>query len=145
MSIPGSKFAPQGNAKALDAGNLGSFGFSIDNWGVLHMNAPGLENLPFTAVQGDLLVVLTNGGYYAKVLVTAIGSASATLQYLTYGVASVPTGPAIAAIQNNYSYLQEGLPNNGTAPGTLFIIKGTDLASATSAVIQSSNEESPPH
>lgn len=135
----GSKFAPQGSAKAIDAGNLGSFGFSIDNLGVLQAYTPGLENLPFAATQGDLLVVLTNGGYYAKVLVTAISSASATLQYLTYGVAAAPTGPAITAIQNNFSYLQEGLPNYGIAPGTLFIIKGTDLASATTPVIQSSN------
>jgi len=135
----GSAFAPQGSAKALDAGNLGSFGFGLDNLTVLQSYTPGLENLPFTATQGDVLIVLTNGGYYAKVLVTAISSASATLQYDTYGVASAPTGPAITAIQNNYSYLQAGLPNYGIAPGTLFIIKGTDLASATTAVIQSSN------
>jgi uncharacterized protein (TIGR03437 family) len=134
----GSKFAPQGSAKALDAGNLQSFGFTIFDQAVLQSYAPGLENLPFAAIQGDVLVVLTNGGFYAKILIQAISSTSATLQYDTYGVASAPTGPAVSAIQNNYSYLQAGLPNYGIAPGSLFIIKGTDLASATTPVIQSS-------
>ena len=134
----GSKFTPQGSAKALDAGNLQSFGFSLFTLATLQAYAPGLQNVPFAANQGDVLVVLTNGGYYAKILIQAISSTSATLQYDTYGVASAPTGPAVSAIQNNYSYLQAGLPNYGIAPGTLFIIKGTDLASATTPVIQSS-------
>jgi uncharacterized protein (TIGR03437 family) len=135
----GSKFVLQGAATGLDQGNVGSFGFGIDNLAILQANAPGLENLPITAMQGDVLIVLTNGGYYAKVLVAAISSASATLQYQTYGVTAPPAGPAITAIQNNYSYLQAGLPNYGIAPGSLFIVKGTDLASATTAVIQSSS------
>jgi uncharacterized protein (TIGR03437 family) len=134
----GSKFTAQGNAKAIDAGNLQSFGFSEFNLAVLQSYSPGLSNLPFTGTQGDVIVVLTNGGHYAKILITAISSTSATLQYLTYGVTGPPAGPSITAIQNNYSYLQAGLPNYGIAPGTLFIIKGTDLASATTPVIQSS-------
>jgi uncharacterized protein (TIGR03437 family) len=134
----GSQFQPQGAAKGLDAGNLGSFGFSLDDLSVLQSYTPGLENLPFAAVEGDLIVLLTNGGYYAKILVTAISSSSATLQYDTYGVNAAPAGPAISAVQNNYSYLQAGLPNYGIAPGSLFIIKGTDLASSTTAVLQTS-------
>lgn len=39
--------------------------------------------------------------------------------------------PVVTELQNNYSYTQPGLPNYGIAPGSLFIIKGTGLASAT--------------
>ena len=133
----GTTFTAQGTAGALDAGNLQSFGFTEFGLANLQAYAPGLSTQPFKATQGDLLVVRTTGGYYSKILITAISSSSATLQFLTYGVTAAPVGPAITAIQNNYSYLQAGLPNYGIAPGTLFIIKGTDLASATTAVLQS--------
>ena len=138
IAFTGSQFTFQGKATGLDAGNLGSFGFSEFLLTNLQAYGPGLENLPVTAKQGDLLVVLTNGSYWAKVLVQEISSTSATLQYYTYGATAPPAGPAITAIQNNFSYLQAGLPNYGIAPGSLFIIKGTDLASATTPVLQSS-------
>jgi uncharacterized protein (TIGR03437 family) len=138
LLFSGSQFTAQGSAVALDAGNLQSFGFDLFNLADVQAYAPDMSNRPFTAQQGDVIVMLTNGGYYAKILVTAISTTSATLQYVTYGAAAAPTGPAISAIQNNYSYLQAGLPNYGIAPGSLFIVKGTDLASSTTAVLQSS-------
>lgn len=134
----GGKLTAQASAKAIDAGNILLAGFNIFNLAVLQSYTPGLSNLPITAVAGDVIVVLTNGGHYAKALVTAISGTSLTLQYLTYGSSAAPAGPAITAVQNNYSYLQVGLPNYGIAPGTLFIIKGTDLANAGTAVLQSS-------
>jgi uncharacterized protein (TIGR03437 family) len=71
-------------------------------------------------------------------LVTAISGASITLQYYTYGAASAPAGPAITGVQNNYSFILPGLPNYGIAPGSIFIITGTDLANPGPAVLQSS-------
>ncbi len=47
--------------------------------------------------------------------------------------------PTINTIQNNYSYLIAGQPNYGIAPGTLFIVTGTGMASATTVTsLQSS-------
>jgi uncharacterized protein (TIGR03437 family) len=47
-------------------------------------------------------------------------------------------GPAIARIQNNYSYILHNFPNYGIAPGALFIIAGTGLANPGAAILQSS-------
>jgi uncharacterized protein (TIGR03437 family) len=47
--------------------------------------------------------------------------------------------PSINTIQNNYSYLVSGQPNYGIAPGTLFIITGSGMASASTVTsLQSS-------
>ena len=46
--------------------------------------------------------------------------------------------PLISNIQNNYSYLLPGMPNYGIAPGSIFVIIGTNLSSAQSPVLQSS-------
>jgi uncharacterized protein (TIGR03437 family) len=53
------------------------------------------------------------------------------------GATSTPT-PAITALQNNYSYILPGLPNYGIAPGSLFIIKGSNLNSQPLSSLQSS-------
>lgn len=142
LLFTGSQFTPQGAARAIDMGNLQIGGFNLISQATVQANDPGFNALPanfsVTAVQGDVLAVRTLGGYYAKVLVQSISSSSTTLQYLTYGAAATTTPPAITAVQNNYSYLQAGLPNYGIAPSSLFIIKGTNLASATTPVLQTS-------
>jgi uncharacterized protein (TIGR03437 family) len=82
----------------------------------------------------------TNGGNYAKLLVTASSSTSLSFQYTTYGAsASGGAGtPTITAVQNNYSFIAQGLPNYGIAPGTLFIVKGTNLNNQPLSALQSS-------
>ncbi len=138
----GTQIVPQGAARAISIGNLQSGGFALINMATVQANDPAFNaipaNFPVTAKQGDVLAARTTGGYYAKVLVQSISSASVILQYVTYGVSAAPAGPTISAIQNNYSYLQAGLPNYGIAPGSLFIIKGTDMANTTNPVLQSS-------
>ena len=67
----------------------------------------------------------TNGGNLGKFIVTAITGTSLTIQYTTY----ISVTPKITGVQNNYSLLVTGLPNYGIAPGSLFIIKGSSLAS----------------
>lgn len=138
----GTQMVPQGAARAISIGNLQASGFALISMATVQANDPAFNalpaNFPVTVKQGDVLAARTTGGSYAKVLVQSISSASATLQYVTYGVSGAPAGPAISAVQNNYSYLQAGLPNYGIAPGSLFIVKGTDLASATTPVLQSS-------
>ncbi|HTS64990.1 MAG TPA: hypothetical protein VMH28_23360 [Candidatus Acidoferrales bacterium] len=87
-----------------------------------------------------VIEVKTNGGNYAKLLLTAISSTSLTFQYTTYGASAAGGGgaPAVTAVQNNYSYIAQGLPNYGIAPGTLFIVKGTNLNSQPLSALQSS-------
>lgn len=101
----------------------------------LATNAP----IPLASLSVNTIVgVATNGGNAAKLLVTAISASSIGFQYTTYESAA-PNTPTITGVQNNYSYLVPGLPNYGIAPGTLFIIKGSNLASATTvSALQSS-------
>jgi uncharacterized protein (TIGR03437 family) len=90
-------------------------------------------------VANDVLLVKTNGGNYAAVGVTAVSGTSITLQFTTFGVASVATGPTITQVLNNYGLIPAGFPNSGIAQGTLFIIKGSGLADPNApAVLQSS-------
>src|SRR5260370_26675324 len=46
--------------------------------------------------------------------------------------------PSIAAIQNNYSYTLPTVPNYGIAPGSLFVIYGSNLSTVITPVLQSS-------
>jgi hypothetical protein len=90
-----------------------------------------------------VIEVKTTGGNYAKLLVTGSSSTSMTFQYTTYGATASGGGggsgtPAITAVQNNYSYIAQGLPNYGIAPGTLFIVKGTNLNNQPLSALQSS-------
>jgi uncharacterized protein (TIGR03437 family) len=92
--------------------------------------------LPTALGVGDIFAVHTNGGNYAAVLVTAVGAngSSITVQYNTF----ITGIPVITQVLNNYSLLPLGVANSGIALGSLFIIKGANLASATTAVLQSS-------
>jgi uncharacterized protein (TIGR03437 family) len=93
---------------------------------------------PTASAVGSVIGLQTNGGNYAVVLITANSGSAVTLQYVTFG-ASAPAGPFITQVMNNYSLIPGGLPNSGIAPGSLFIIKGTGLAGATSvSALQSS-------
>jgi uncharacterized protein (TIGR03437 family) len=92
----------------------------------------------------DILVVKTNGGNYAAVLVLSIGS-SIQLQFdsLAGGGGGAPSGPNITNVLNNYSYIPAGFPNSGIPPGTLFTIFGTGLANAPAGNVTLSSSASP--
>ncbi len=94
------------------------------------------------AVGDILMVVVDSGAAYVKVLVTAVSSTSATLQYQCYGSLPAlppPSAPGITQILNNYSYLPQFSANYGIAPSSLFIVQGTNLADPGSiAILQSS-------
>jgi hypothetical protein len=89
---------------------------------------------------GDIFVVKTNGGNYAKLLVTADSAGSLGLQYTTYGAASGGGGggsgpaPTITAVENAATNISPGLPNAGIAQGSLFVVKGTNLGPAAVVV-----------
>lgn len=85
-------------------------------------------------------------GTFASLAGTSSGSAVTGFSLGFTGAGSITTGggggtttaPVITALQNNYSYILPGLPNYGIAPGTLFIIKGTNLNNQPISALQSS-------
>ena len=86
------------------------------------------------SASGSILIIKTNGGNYAKALVTALSSTSISFQYTTYESATTGGGPAVPTVTdilNNSSLIPNGFPNSGIAPSTLFVIHGTGMASAT--------------
>jgi uncharacterized protein (TIGR03437 family) len=70
-------------------------------------------------------------------LSTVLLTALVLVPYTIYG-ASVPGGPTIAQVQNNYSFILPGFPSYGIAPGSLFVISGANLSSSAPPVLQSS-------
>jgi uncharacterized protein (TIGR03437 family) len=134
------------NASAYTVGtNLGPGGYALIAEATLKALYPGVYTQ--NPITGNNLAVNTvigvhdNSQHFAKILITAVSSASLTFQFLTYGASGgAPAGaPLIAKIQNNYSNVGLGLPNYGIAPSTIFVIYGTGLADPTAqAVLQSS-------
>jgi hypothetical protein len=142
----GTSLAPQGRAGLYNLGKHGPRAFKLIP--SRYASAVPYNVAPILAkelVVGDVLGVRTNGGHYAKVMVTAANGASLSFQYITFQTArstqprpAAATGPVIAKLQNNYSFLLPGVPNYGIAPGSLFVIIGTGLSSAAPPVLQSS-------
>lgn len=88
----------------------------------------------YSPAVNQIFAVFTNNNNYAAVLVTAIApdNSTITLQFITF------TAPTISQVINNYGLIPPGFPNSGIAQGSLFIVKGGGLASATTPVLQSS-------
>jgi uncharacterized protein (TIGR03437 family) len=133
----GTNLTPQGSATAIDvttiAGPLTPSYSSVTSSLINTLAATYSDLLspkPITPKSNDLLIVKTNGGNFAKVLVSSITGTSVALKFDTFG-SSTPSGPNITGLTNNYSGIAQGLPNYGIAPGSLFVIYGTNLASTT--------------
>jgi uncharacterized protein (TIGR03437 family) len=136
----GSTMTPQGKAGVFNVGPLGAAAFSA-----LTQNA--LQIFPYssspiaasTLVADDVFAVKTNGGNYGAVLVTAVSGTSISLQFTTFGVSAVSSGPTIKQLLNNFGLIPAGFPNSGIAQGALLVIQGSGLADpAAQAVLQSS-------
>ncbi|HEY1756484.1 MAG TPA: hypothetical protein VGG72_13875 [Bryobacteraceae bacterium] len=151
----GTAVAPQGRAGLYNLGKYGSRVFKS-------IAARSAAGAPYSAapipagtlVAGDVFGVHTNGGHYAKVIVTAVNGASLSLQYTTFITAGIAAGSNTAVkveanaafgppvfifqVQNNYSFLLPGVPNYGIAPGSLFAIQGQNLNGTSQPVLQSS-------
>jgi uncharacterized protein (TIGR03437 family) len=143
ISWSGTSITPQGSAVGIDAtplaGISGASGYSTVTSSLINSLAAQFGGLlaasPITPVVNDLLIVKTNGGNYAKILVTAISGTSITLEFDTFsGSSTTSGGPTIKTIVNNYSALQPGLPSYGIAPASLFVIYGTGLSGAASSL-----------
>jgi uncharacterized protein (TIGR03437 family) len=139
----GSSLSPQGRAGIYNIGKFGSRAFKFLPARYASSVPFGVAAIPSDAlVEGDVFGVHTNGGHYAKVMVTAVSGSSLSVSFTVFGVAPKPSAsgptPIINTVQNNYSYLLPGVPNYGIAPGSIFIITGSNLSSGAPPVLQSS-------
>ncbi len=133
----GTTLTPQGSAKALNAtalaGLAGSTGYTTLTQSLLSSFAALGSSAALTSLAANTVVGYeTNGGNFGKFLVTAVSGTSISLEYTTYGVSGSGSGagnPTITQLQNNYGLIAPGLPNYGIAPGSLFIIRGSNLSS----------------
>lgn len=138
----GTSLAPQGSAEAFNLGKYGTRAFKAIR--AKDASAARYSRMPIPSdmlVVGDVFGIHTNGGNYAKVIVTSVNGTSLSLQYTTFIAAGRPaaaTRPVVTLLQNNYSYILPGLPNYGIAPGSLFVIIGTGLSSSAPPALQSS-------
>ena len=149
FAITGTSIVAQGNAtiySAFPGGNANSNGAGITFQEITLANLKAVfasgafTNNPISATSllNAVFAVHTNGGNFAKVWITQVDSSNAnfSITYDTFGPGgggSPPPsgGPAITQVQNNYSLLIPTQPNFGIAPGSLFVVTGTNLADAT--------------
>ncbi len=100
---------------------------------------------PITAANlagGTILVYKTRSGLGGKMLVVSASQGGAlVLRFTTFGTGSGGGGnnPTIKVAQNNYSGIAIGLPNYGIAQGSLFYIKGSNMASVTTDLLSSAS------
>jgi uncharacterized protein (TIGR03437 family) len=147
ITFTGTSINVVGTASINSEGNIGSMGYSLITQQILSQEyAAGIFNQipisgPFLTVN-EVFDIHTNGGNLGAALVTAVSSSAITFQYVTYGSTTNPGGgattPTISAIANNYSFTLPGLPNYGIAPGSIFVIFGTNLNSHAFSGVQSS-------
>jgi uncharacterized protein (TIGR03437 family) len=138
----GTSLSPQGAAKLFNLGNAQS-GAATEFAAITQSE---LAALPYTTTPipsgqlavDDIFAVYTNGGDYSKALVTVVTGNTITIEYATYGASGGGSGtPTIATVENNYGLIQPGLPNYGIAQGSLFFVKGLNLANVTTTLQQS--------
>ena len=128
----GSTLVPRGAAGIYNFLVSGSTGTSLFG-SLTQSNLSVLSNSVYTStglggaslVVGVVFGVHTNGGNYAKVLVTANSGGSLGLQYVTFIPSN--TGPTITAVENAATNIPPGLPNSAIAQGSLFVVKGSNL------------------
>jgi len=137
----GSALTAQGAARLFNVGKVGPRVYrSISARRASSVSYNSAPILAGTLIGGDVFGVHTNSGHYAKVMVTAANAGALSLQYTLFGTAAAAaaSAPSITQVLNNYSYVLQGQPNYGIAPGSLFVIFGTGLSSSAPPVLQSS-------
>jgi uncharacterized protein (TIGR03437 family) len=91
-------------------------------------------------VQMPIIILKTNGGLYAKALVTSDSGGSITFQYDTFtsgGGGGGGGGGTLTAVENAATNLVPGLPNSPISQGALFVVKGTGMGPANVVVASS--------
>jgi uncharacterized protein (TIGR03437 family) len=129
IKFTGTSITPVGSAGFFDAGTGGTATYNELTSSLIatYGSVPSLfTTAPITGsslVVNEVFVVKTNGGNFAKVLITAVSSSSLTFQYDAVG--STVTGgtpvPSITSVVDAGSYT----PN--IAEGSVFVVRGSNL------------------
>jgi uncharacterized protein (TIGR03437 family) len=141
----GSTLAPQGNATAYNFGNAAANGQTLYNGLTQASVLNSVTTLGSKAAinssalgAGDVLVVHTNGGNYAKILVLSNSNGTLGLQYTTFGATGGGGGGTptmtITEVENAATNIPAGLPNSPVAQGSMMVIKGTLLGPSSIAI-----------
>ena len=152
----GSILTPQGTAgifNFLTSGSVGPALFAnltqstLSAVSLAFYSSPGLGGASLAV--GAVFAVHTNGGNYAKVLVTSNSGGSVGLQFVTFTSSGGSTGtggsggsggsggggsagptPSITAVENAATNIPAGVPNAPIAQGAMFVVKGANLGPA---------------
>jgi uncharacterized protein (TIGR03437 family) len=144
----GGTLTPQGSATAYVAptggGAAGTAIYNSLTQQVLMALGASFSSAAITSgslVMGAVVAVHTNGGNYAKILVTSNSGGSLVVTFTSYGTTGGGGGgggtggganaPSITDVQNAASNIPSVLPNGGIAQGALFVVKGSNLGPAT--------------
>lgn len=140
----GTTLTPQGSAGVYNFLVSGSIGPTLyasitqQSLSVLSIQLYTMTGLGGTSLAvGAVFGVHTNGGNYAKVLVTSNSGGSLGLQFTTFGASGSgggPQAPTITAVENAATNIPPGLPNAAVAEGAMFVVKGTNLGPANIAI-----------
>jgi len=146
---PGVNIAPVGTAQLADLTTAFGAEFaelsSTSEFETILAEETNYSTTPIgnsSLVANEVIAVHTNGGNYAGVLVTESSSTSITFQYVTYNTSGTkiqgatvtlggPAGPVVAAVTNNFSFINMAAPNYGIAPGEVITVWGSNLSAPT--------------
>ena len=123
------------SAIGFDLVGDGQSGYASLTQSALSTYVSQLSASAITPAANDVLVVQTNGGNLAEVLINSITGGTLVFTFTTYSPSTgggTPGGPTITSVVNNYSYTPAGFPNSGIAPGTIFTIFGSGMANKPS-------------
>jgi len=115
------------SSSSSSAANLFATMTELDAQNYLQNTASSLVN-SITPVTNTLFVAWTNSSVYysSKILVTALGNGSITLEYYTYDYTTGP--PAISGVQNNSNIITVGYSGSAIAPSSIIVITGSRLS-----------------
>ena len=141
----GTSLSPQGSARVvgLGSGDAQYQATTLAELQVLQtigLLQPGAVYAIGALANQPLAAALTNGGHFAKIEDTSstpVLNQPLTIKFTTYGATASgggPSAPTISGIANNYGSITQGLPNYGIAPGALFVVAGSGLASAPTSL-----------
>ena len=122
IGLAGGQISPSGAATLYLIPGSGGY----DSLTLANLKSLSYQHTPISPAVNTVFAVNTNGGNYAKVLITGASATSVTLQYTTYG--ATQGAPVILRAVNNYSYAS-------VAPGSIFTIFGCGLATPESQAV----------
>jgi uncharacterized protein (TIGR03437 family) len=130
LLFTGTSITPQGSAKFSDysmgsAGSEASLEYSLITGADVSILGGTFTATPINGsslVTGEIFLVHTNGGYYAKVWITAVSKTSLALEYDTFGAPAGGNTPNITAV------LDAGGYTASVAEGSIFVVKGSNMS-----------------